>query len=316
MRPRGGIYPGDSTPAGFVSEFPVNRHFGAGSGRTVVRFADESRAWQNPKLSVRLALAWRSICSVPRTWQTRPNMLDSIGFENSNVARCTMDIEVTRAEKTAMQPFKEFTALVTSERERRANFKTLLSCVLPRPIAFVSTMSSSGIYNLAPFSFFNGVGSNPPAVVFSPCTKADGTDKDTLNNLRDGVREFVINVVPHDICGQVNDASSAFEPEVDEFEAVGFTPVESRFVKPPRVAESPVHMECKLIDIVPVGDGPLSANICIGEILCFHVAAEMLLDNGTVDVSKIDLVGRLGGDDYSTIRDRFALPKPYAKPVR
>jgi flavin reductase (DIM6/NTAB) family NADH-FMN oxidoreductase RutF len=212
-----------------------------------------------------------------------------------------------------MKTFDGFTALVTAERERRANFKTLLSCVLPRPIAFVSSISADGIGNLAPFSFFNGVGSNPPAVIFSPATKADGTDKDTVVNVR-ATREFVVNVVPYAIRNEMNDTSYPFEPEVDEFAAVGFTPLPSRFVRPARVAESPVHMECKLVDVVKVGQGPLSANICIGEILCFHVASEMLLDDGTVDVEKIDLVGRLGADDYSTIRDRFVLPKPAVRP--
>lgn len=206
-----------------------------------------------------------------------------------------------------------FETLVTADRDGRANFKTLVSCVLPRPIALVSTVSSSGVANLAPFSFFNAVGSNPPAVMFSPCTKADGTTKDTVNNLRQ-VDEFVVNVVPHAIREPMNQASYAFAPEVDEFAAVGFTPRPSRFVRPPRAAESPVQMECKLVQIVPVGDGPLSANICIGRVLCFHIAADHLLDDGTVDVSRIDLIGRLGGDDYTTIRDRFALPKPTGKP--
>ena len=208
-----------------------------------------------------------------------------------------------------MKPYDQFTALITAERRRRDNFKTLLSCVLPRPIAFVSTISTDGVPNLAPFSFFNAVGTNPPAVIFSPATKADGSDKDTIVNLR-AVKEFVVNVVPHNIRNAMNEASYAFPPDVNEFEAAGFTPLESRFVRPFRVAESPVHLECKLIQIVPVGDGPLSANICIGEIVCFHVADEMLLDDGSVDVKKIDLVGRLGGPDYSTIRDRFAMPKP------
>ncbi len=211
-----------------------------------------------------------------------------------------------------MQPHTEFTTLVTAERERRDNFKTLLSCVMPRPIAFVSTISGGGVPNLAPFSFFNGVGSNPPAVIVSPCTKADGTEKDTIINLR-AVAEFVVNVVPHGIRQAMNESSFPFAPEVNEFEAAGFTPLASRFVQPPRVSESPVQMECKLIRIVPVGDGPLSANVCIGEILCFHVAGDHLLPDGTVDVKKVDLIGRLGGDDYATIRDRFSLPKPSPK---
>ena len=210
-----------------------------------------------------------------------------------------------------MKPHTDFTSLVVSERERRDNFKTLLSCVVPRPIAFVSTVSAAGVANLAPFSFFNAVGSNPPAVMFSPATKADGTSKDTVSNLRE-VGEFVVNVVPHEIREEMNAASYPFPPDVDEFAAAGFTPLPSRFVRPARVAESPVHLECKLVQIVPVGDGPLSANICIGEVLCFHVADKFLAADGTVDVATIDLVARLGGDGYATMRDRFDLPKPQA----
>ncbi len=205
-----------------------------------------------------------------------------------------------------------FTTLVTAERERRDNFKTLLSSVMPRPIAFVSTLSANGVPNLAPFSFFNAVGSNPPAVMFSPCTKADGTSKDTIINLR-AVGEFVVNVVPCGIRQAMNEASYPFAPEIDEFEAAGFTPLPSRFVRPDRVAESPVHLECKLVQIVPIGKGPLSANVCLGEVLCFHVAGDHLLPDGTVDVEKIDLIGRLGGDGYASIRDRFSLPQPGPK---
>lgn len=207
-----------------------------------------------------------------------------------------------------MKVHSDFASLVTSERARRDNFKTLLSCVLPRPIALVSTISADGVPNLAAFSFFNGIGSHPPSVMFSPATKADGGAKDTLINLR-AVGSFVVNVVPYAIRNAMNEASYPFDPDVNEFEEAGFTPIESRFVKPFRVAESPVHLECKLVQIVPVGNGPGAANICIGEVLCFHVARDFLLDDGTVNVETIDLIGRLGGDDYATIRDRFTLPK-------
>ena len=208
-----------------------------------------------------------------------------------------------------MKAYDDYVPLVTADRERRANFKTLLSCVIPRPIAFVSTISESGVPNLAPFSFFNGVGSNPPAVIFSPCTKADGTSKDTIINLR-SVPECVVNVVPYDIRYAMNQASFPYPPDVDEFDAAGFTPLPSRFVRPPRVAQSPVQMECKLLQIVPVGDGPLSANICVCHVLCFHIASEVYVPDGTADVAMLDLIARLGGDDYSTTRDRFSLPKP------
>ncbi|NOT02607.1 MAG: flavin reductase family protein [Phycisphaerales bacterium] len=208
-----------------------------------------------------------------------------------------------------MRQYRDATCLIAAERDKRANFHTLLSCVLPRPIAFVSTVSADGIVNLAPFSFFNAVGSNPPAVIFSPSTRADGSQKDTLNNLR-VVPEMVVHVVPHAIREAMNQASAAYPPEVSEFDAAGFTPIASRFVRPPRAAECPVAMECRLLQIVPVGNGPLSGNVCIGEVLCFHVADEMLKPDGTVDVEQIDLIARMGGEWYSTIRDRFELPKP------
>ena len=208
-----------------------------------------------------------------------------------------------------MKQYTDYQTLIVAQRERRANYHTLASCVLPRPIAFVSTISADGVTNLAPFSFFNAVAANPPAVVFAPATRADGSQKDTVNNLRQ-VPEFVIQVVPHAIVLAMNQASATYQPEVSEFDAAGFTPIPSRFVKPPRVAESPVQMECKLLQIVPIGEGPLSANVCIGEVLCFHVADGYLAGDETVDVEKIDLVGRMGGAWYSTIRDRFELAKP------
>lgn len=209
----------------------------------------------------------------------------------------------------AMNCYTQYMTLPTADREKRANFKTLLSCVIPRPIAFISTISKDGVPNLAPFSFFNGVGSNPPAVVFSPCTRADGTLKDTILNLRQ-VPECVVNVVSFDMRNEMNQASAAYPPEVDEFNAAGFTPLPSRMVRPARVAQSPVQMECKLLQIVPVGEGPLSANICVCHVLCFHIASEVYLPDGTADVAGLDLIARLGGDDYATTRDRFSLPKP------
>ena len=208
-----------------------------------------------------------------------------------------------------MKAHLDFTTLVTAEREPRQNLKILLSSVMPRPIALVSTVSAEGTVNLAPFSFFNAVGGNPPAVVFAPSNRADGTAKDTVANLR-AVGEFVVNVVPYSAREAMNETAFPFGPEVDEFEATGFTPVPSRFVRPPRVVESPVHFECKLMSISPVGEGPLSACVCIGEVLCFHVARDHLEQDGTINPEKIDLIGRLGGDDYSTIRDRFAMPRP------
>lgn len=213
-----------------------------------------------------------------------------------------------------MRTYDAYTCLVTAEREARANYFTLVSCILPRPIAFVSTISTDGVRNLAPFSFFNGVCANPPAVAFAPATDRSGNDKDTLNNLR-AQGECVINVVPHEIREAMNLTSYAYPPEVDEFAEAGFTPLPSELVGPPRVAESPVQMECRLIEMVKVGQGPASGNLCICEVLCFHVARQICLPDGTVDVTKVDLIGRLGGAGYCTMRDRFDLPRP-ASPRR
>ncbi len=199
----------------------------------------------------------------------------------------------------------------SSEKEHRELYKLLIGCVVPRPIAFVATKSADGVANLAPFSFFNGVCAHPPAVMFAPAADRTGKDKDTLNNLRQ-VGECVVNVVPHDIREAMNRAAYPYPPEINEFDQAGFTPLPSRLVRPPRAAQSPVQMECRLIEIVKVGQGPLSGSICVCEVLCFHIAEGVCLPNGTVDVAKIDLIGRLGGDGYSTIRDRFDLPRPTA----
>jgi len=208
-----------------------------------------------------------------------------------------------------MKTHSEFTVLVPAEREHRDNYKTLVSCILPRPIALVSTISADGTPNLAPFSFFNGVCAKPPAVMFAPATKRDGAEKDTIANLHE-VDEFVVNVVPRDIAEAMNQSAYPYPREVNEFDAAGFTPRASRLVRPPRVAQSPIQMECKLIQTVPIGDGPMSTCVCIGEVLCFHVAEGFLLEDETADMEKLDLIGRLGADAYCTSRDQFTLPRP------
>ena len=212
-----------------------------------------------------------------------------------------------------MYPFHSYQSLPVAGRDLRQSYQLLVSCVVPRPIAFVTTLSSTGVVNLAPFSFFNGVGANPPAVMFSPCNRKDGSPKDTVVNLRH-LGEFVVNVVPHAIAEAMNDASYEFPPDVSELEHCGFTPLPSTLVRPPRIAESPVHLECRLIQIVPVGSGPLAANVCIGEVLCFHVATGYLTPDGIVDIEKLDAIGRLGADLYSLTRDRFNMPRSLKPP--
>lgn len=212
-----------------------------------------------------------------------------------------------------MQKFDSYHSLVVAGRAPRENYQTLISCVVPRPIAFVTTLSAAGVVNLAPFSFFNGVCGNPPAVMFAPCNRRDASEKDTVVNLKH-LGECVVNVVPFAIRTAMNDASYEFPPEVSELEVCGFTAIPSTIVRPPRVAESPVQMECKLIQIVQVGSGSLAGHVCICEVLCYHVADGFLTPAGIVDIEKLDAIGRLGSDQYTRTRERFSMPRPTEPP--
>lgn len=200
-------------------------------------------------------------------------------------------------------------------------FRLLTSVVAPRPIAFVSTISKDGIPNLAPFSFFNVFGANPPMVGFSPARRGrDGTTKDTYHNLID-TEECVVNVVPRRLAEQVNLASAEWAADVDEWPASGLTPVRSELVRPARVSESPVHMECRLVKLVPLGDGPASGNLFLCEVVRFHLDDAVLESFPgpdtpdaplKVDLDALDLVGRNGAFRYTrTVGSAaFTLPKP------
>jgi len=185
----------------------------------------------------------------------------------------------------------------------------MVRAITPRPIAWVSTQSSEGIPNLAPYSFFNGVSANPPSVVFSPVNRRDGSKKDTVLNV-EATGQFVVNVVPHLLGEAMNQTAATYEPEVSEFAECGLTPIDSLRVDPPRLKESPIQMECELMQIVQVGEGPLAANLTIGRILLMHVDEAVLDDEGRIDPAKLDTIGRLGGASYSTTRDRFDLDRP------
>ena len=191
----------------------------------------------------------------------------------------------------------------------KENYKLMIGSILPRPIAFVSTISKNGIHNLAAYSFFNGVTSNPPSICFAPNRKGtDGSKKDTLVNIED-TGEFVVNIVTEDIVKPMNDTAPEYPPEVSEFEEVGLTPIESHIVKAPRVKESPINMECKLMQIVEVGPAePGGGFLVIGEIALFHIQNE-LLDNGRIDTGLLKPVGRLAGTEYTTLGKRFSLSR-------
>ena len=190
----------------------------------------------------------------------------------------------------------------------------LLGGVAPRPIALVSTISAEGVVNLSPFSFFNAFGANPPTVAFSPSTRGrDGTKKDTYFNLM-ATKECVIQSVTHAMVQQISLASAEYASEVNEFEKSGLTPVASDIVKPPRVQESPFQMECRMVQMVPLGDGPASGNLAICEVVKFHVA-EDLIDGGIIPPDRIDLVGRNSGNWYTRASGTavFEVAKPLDK---
>jgi len=170
----------------------------------------------------------------------------------------------------------------------------IVGAVAPRPIAFASTVSADGVQNLAPYSFFNAFSSNPPLLIFSSNRRvSNNTTKDTLKNVQD-TGEVVINVVSHSIVRQMAVAGVEYGPEVDEFKKAGLTPVPSELVRPPRVAESPVQMECVVEQILPLGESGGAGNLIICRIVLMHIAEEVLNDKGRIDPHKIDLMGRLG----------------------
>jgi flavin reductase (DIM6/NTAB) family NADH-FMN oxidoreductase RutF len=188
----------------------------------------------------------------------------------------------------------------------------LLGAVTPRPIAFASTVDKKGNVNLSPFSFFNCFGSNPPIVVFSPSRKGrDNTTKHTYDNLLE-VPEVVINIVTYSIVQQASLASTEYPKGVNEFVKAGFTEVPSKLIRPPAVKESPVNMECKVLQIIPTGSGGGAGNLVICEILLMHIDEKILDNDGKIDPFKLDAVARLGGDYYSRVQGEsiFKVPKP------
>lgn len=186
-------------------------------------------------------------------------------------------------------------------------YRFLIGVVVPRPIAFVSTVSAEGALNVAPFSYFTAITNRPPLLGIS-INRRGGALKDTLRNIRD-TDEFVVNTVDEPLGSRMVQASGDWPEDVDEFALTGLTPVPSDLVKPPRVGESPVSLECRLYRIVELGN----ASFVVGEMLRAHVKDEVLTD-GRVDVGKLRPLGRLGGDGYSVVRDVIHMPRPKVGP--
>jgi len=188
----------------------------------------------------------------------------------------------------------------------------LLGAVGPRPIAFASTIDEDGNANLAPFSFFNVFSANPPIMIFSPARSGRTNEtKDTYNNVKK-IKEVVINVVNYDIVHQMSLASSPFKPGVDEFDKAGFTKLKSETIKPFRVAESPVQFECKVNEVIELGNEGGAGNLVICEVTKIHINEAVLDENGKIDQHKIDLVSRMGGNWYCRADEKsmFEIKKP------
>jgi flavin reductase (DIM6/NTAB) family NADH-FMN oxidoreductase RutF len=188
-------------------------------------------------------------------------------------------------------------------------YQHLIRVIAPRPIAWVSTISLSGTTNLAPFSFFTGVGSRPPSVLFCPANRRDGSAKDTLLNILD-TREFVVNVVPFRLAEAMNLSSTELPAGESEFELTGLQISESKVVKPPGVSLSPVRMECQLMHHLVLDGGPGGANIVVGRIVHLHLDESVLDSTGYADPELLDLIGRLGGASYCRTTDLFDLLRP------
>jgi len=201
--------------------------------------------------------------------------------------------------------------------ESRQIYKLMTGIIVPRPIALVSTVDRDGLANLAPFSFFSGVGSNPPTVLFCPALRTAGEPaagyrpemrKDTLRNVEE-TGEFTINVVTEAMALAANTTAADVPPEVDEFELAGLTALASEVVRPPRVAQSPAQMECRLLQVIYTGRAPGAGVIVLGEVVRFHLR-EDLLEDFRVDPAGLDAVGRMAGNSWVRTQDLIEVVRP------
>ncbi len=193
-------------------------------------------------------------------------------------------------------------------------YKLLIGSIMPRPIAWVSTTSPDGRPNLAPFSFFAGVGSNPMTLLFCPASKPDGSDKDSLRNAKPrsqgGTGEFVVNIVPHALATKMSVCAEELAYGESEFALAGLAQGPSVVVGCPRVLESPINFECRTLQVIRTNAGqPNSGNIVLGEVVHVHVRDDLINDRLHIDTGLLDAIGRMGGNDYCTTRDRFSVAR-------
>ena len=187
--------------------------------------------------------------------------------------------------------------------------KLMIGSIIPRPIAFVSTRSKDEKNNVAPFSYFNGVCSKPPTIMFAPARRGwNGEEKDTLINIRD-TEEFVVNIVSESFAEKMVMCATDFDSDVDEFEISGLTPTNSQKIKPPRVGEAKISFECKLNQIVEIGDGTAGSGfVVIGTIVLFHID-DGIYDNGRILTDKLEPLGRLAGNWYTRSTDTLIIDR-------
>lgn len=222
-----------------------------------------------------------------------PRFLDTL-----DVGRCHYDFHM------------EFDPDALAQHDR---YKLLIGCITPRPIALVSTLSPAGRPNLAPFSFFAGVGSNPMTLLFCPANNADGSEKDTLRNAKPvsegGTGEFVVNLACRSYAARVAAAAESLPYGESEFDLAGLTTAPSRIVRPFRAAQSPVAFECRTLQVIRTNPGaPAGGNIVLGHIVHVFVRDDAINDRLHSDPAILDTIGRMGGLEYCTTRERFSMP--------
>ncbi len=197
--------------------------------------------------------------------------------------------------------------LDASQLPQQDLYKVLIGSIAPRPVAWAGTRSKNGINNLAPFSFYNCFSANPPIVGFSPILHPDGRKKDTLRNVED-TRCFTLSCASHELVKQMSKSAALLGPDEDEFVYSGLTAAQAQHIDAPYVAEALLVFECTVHDIIHFGTGPGAGNLVLGQIRHVHIA-DGLYQNGRIDFATLDPVGRLAGNWYSTIRDRFELER-------
>lgn len=200
--------------------------------------------------------------------------------------------------------------IVPDSISRASLYKILIGSVVPRPIGWISTINASGQPNLAPFSFFNVVCAKPPTVLFCPMIRGtDGVQKDTLNNVK-ATGEFVVNIFGEELASKMVETSVEIAADVNEFELTGLESAPSIVVKPPRVAESLIHFECKVTQIVEIGNNPGGGSVVIGEIIHLHVDERVLLGEDKINLAALKPIGRLAGSAYVRVTDLFEMERP------